>query len=82
MQKQINKKIILYLFIFILLGTLSNKNLLKDSLKKNYNLEIISLSNFDDEEIINMIMIKITVIMVTIMTMLIRRPNSGRKSAG
>tara|TARA_B100000902_G_scaffold383373_1_gene422155 strand:+ start:339 stop:1010 length:672 start_codon:yes stop_codon:yes gene_type:complete len=52
MQKQINKKIILYLFIFILLGTLSNKNLLKDSLKKNYNLEIISLSNFDDEEII------------------------------
>ena len=52
MQKQINKKIILYLFILILLGTLSNKNLLKDSLKKNYNLEIISLSNFDDEEII------------------------------
>ena len=52
MQKQINKKIILYLFIFILLGTLSNKNLLKDSLKKNYNLEIISFSNFDDEEII------------------------------
>ena len=52
MQKQINKKIILFLFIFILLGTLSNKNLLKDSLKKNYNLEIISLSNFDDEEII------------------------------
>ena len=52
MQKQINKKLILYLFIFILLGTLSNKNLLKDSFKKNYNLEIISLSNFDDEEII------------------------------
>tara|TARA_B100001093_G_scaffold440384_1_gene440876 strand:+ start:846 stop:1517 length:672 start_codon:yes stop_codon:yes gene_type:complete len=52
MQKQISKKIIFYLFILILLVTLNNKNLLKLSFKENYNLNIISLSDFDDEEIV------------------------------
>ncbi len=52
MQKQISKKIIFYLFILILLGTLNNKSLSKLSSKENYNFKIISLSDFNDEEII------------------------------
>ena len=52
MQKQISKKIIFYLFILILLGTLNNKNLLKVKFNKDYNFKIISLSDFDDKEII------------------------------
>ena len=52
MQRQISKKILFYLFILILLGTLNNKTLLKFSSKENYNFKIISLSDFDDEEIV------------------------------
>ena len=52
MQRQISKKILFYLFILILLGTLNNKTLLKFSSKENYNFKIISLSDFNDDEII------------------------------
>ena len=52
MQKQISKKIIFYLLILVLLGTLNNKNLLKLSSKKNYYFRIISSSDFDDGEIV------------------------------
>ena len=52
MQKLVSKKIIFYLFILILLGTINNKSLFKLSSKENYNLKIISLSDFDDGEII------------------------------
>ena len=52
MQKQISKKIIFYLFIFILLGTLNNKNLFEIKFNKDYDFKITSLSDFDDREII------------------------------
>ena len=53
MQKRISKKILLYLFILLLLGTPNNKEFSKIYLNKNYNFEISSLSEFDDSEIVN-----------------------------
>ena len=52
MQKQISKKIFLYLFIFLFLGTPNNKMLLELSIKDSNGFEILSLSKFDDIEII------------------------------
>ncbi len=52
MQRQISKKIFLYLFIFLFLGTPSNKMLLELNIKKNDGFEISSLSKFDDIEIV------------------------------
>ena len=53
MQIQISRKIIFYLFILLLLGTLNNKEILKLNLIKTNNFKITSLSNFDDTEIVN-----------------------------
>ena len=52
MQKQISKKIFLYLFIFLFLGTPNNKMLLELSIKDSNGFEILSLSKFDDMEIV------------------------------
>ena len=52
MQKQISKKIFLYLFIFLFLGTPSNKMLLELNIKNSIGFEISSLSKFDDIEIV------------------------------
>ena len=53
MQKQISKKIFLYLFIFLFLGTPNNKMLLELNIKNSNGFEILSLSKFDDIEIVN-----------------------------
>lgn len=53
MQKQISKKIFLYLFIFLFLGTPNNKMLLELNIKNSNGFEISSLSKFDDIEIVN-----------------------------
>tara|TARA_B100001059_G_scaffold54097_1_gene48589 strand:- start:1609 stop:2277 length:669 start_codon:yes stop_codon:yes gene_type:complete len=43
MPQQINKKILLYIFLFIILGTLNNKNFNKFSLPKIKNIKIYGL---------------------------------------
>ena len=43
MPQQINKKILLYIFLFIILGTLNNKNFNKFSLPKIENIKIYGL---------------------------------------
>ena len=53
MQIQTSKKIILYLFVLLLLGTPVNKNFFKINLKKFNNFEISSSSKFNDIDIIN-----------------------------
>ncbi len=53
MQKQISKKIFLYLFIFLFLSTTNNKMLLDLNIKNSKGFEISSLSEFDDIGIIN-----------------------------
>ncbi len=53
MQKRISKQILLYLFILILLGTPNNKEIFENYFNKNYSFEILSLSDFDDTEIVN-----------------------------
>lgn len=53
MQKQISKKIFLYLFIFLFLSTTNNKMLLDLNTKNSKGFEISSLSEFDDIGIIN-----------------------------
>ena len=53
MQKRISKRILLYLFILLLLGTPNNKELFEIYFNKNHNFEILSLSDFDDTEIVN-----------------------------
>ena len=53
MQKLISKKILLYLFILLILGTPNNREFLELRFNKNYNFEIFSLSEFNDSEILN-----------------------------
>ena len=53
MQKRISKKILLYLFILLLLGTPNNKEFSKIYSNKSYSFEISSSSEFDDSEIVN-----------------------------
>ena len=53
MQKRISKKILLYLFILLILGTPNNREFLELRFNKNYNFEIFSLSEFNDSEIVN-----------------------------
>ena len=52
MQKRISKKILLYVFILLFLGTPHNKQILQSYLIKDYSFEIFSLSQFNDTEII------------------------------
>ena len=52
MPQQISKKILIYLFIFLILGTFNNKNFLRFNLIINQDFEIIDLSEFSDNKII------------------------------
>ena len=52
MREQVSKKIFLYLFIFLFLGTPNNKMLLELNIKDSNGFEISSLSKFDDKEIV------------------------------
>jgi len=49
MPQQINKKIIFYFFLFIILGTFNNKNLDPFTLPKIESLKIYGLEKIDDE---------------------------------
>tara|TARA_B100000287_G_C20436124_1_gene703635 strand:- start:27 stop:698 length:672 start_codon:yes stop_codon:yes gene_type:complete len=51
MHRQISKKIIIYLFIFISLTTLSNINLLKSNFLLINSFEVIGLNEFEKNEI-------------------------------
>ena len=53
MQIRTSKKIILYLFVLLVLGTPINNNFFEKSLNKFNNFEISSLSEFNDRQIIN-----------------------------
>ena len=53
MQTRTSKKIILYLFVLLLLGTPINNNFFEKSLNKFNKFEISSLSEFNDREIID-----------------------------
>ncbi len=52
MPQQISKKILIYLFIFLILGTFNNKNFSRFNLIINQDFEIIDLSEFSDNKII------------------------------
>ena len=52
MPQRISKKILIYLFIFLILGTFNNKNFLRFNLIINQDFEIIDLSEFSDNKII------------------------------
>tara|TARA_B100001057_G_scaffold466209_1_gene523101 strand:+ start:928 stop:1599 length:672 start_codon:yes stop_codon:yes gene_type:complete len=52
MQISISKKVLLYLLILLLLCSINNKEFLGFNLKNKNNLKIISLSNFNDREIL------------------------------
>ena len=53
MQIQTSKKIVLYLFVLLLLGTPTNKNFFEINLNKFNKFEILSSSKFNDRDIIN-----------------------------
>ena len=48
-----NKKILIYLFLFILLGTISNKNLNKFEIPKINKINIIGLSDEENSKLLN-----------------------------
>ena len=50
MPQQINRKILLYFFLFIILGTLNNKNLSKLKFPKIDTIEIEGLEKKDNSE--------------------------------
>jgi cell division protein FtsQ len=52
MHQQINKKIFFYLFVFILLGTLNNKNLAKLEFPKVNKIEVSGLDKENDIDIL------------------------------
>jgi len=51
MHQQISKKICIYLFIFFLLGTFSNKNFLQFSFPKIDSFEVIGLNKIESDQI-------------------------------
>ena len=51
--QQKNKKILIFLFLFILLGTISNKNLNKFEIPKINNVTITGLSDEDNSKLLN-----------------------------
>ena len=53
MHQSRGKKIFIYFFLFIIIGTLNNKNLSKISLTKINNIEVTGLSNKINDELIN-----------------------------
>ena len=52
MHQQISKKIIIYLFILLILGTFNNKNISKLYSKDNYGFNIVDQSEFNEDNII------------------------------
>ena len=52
MHQQISKKIIIYLFILLILGTFNNKNISKLYSKDNYDFNIVDQSEFNEDNII------------------------------
>ena len=50
MHQQISKKIVIYLFLFILLVTINNTNFLKLNFLQINNLNISGLSSFEEEQ--------------------------------
>tara|TARA_B100000424_G_C22921108_1_gene490088 strand:- start:374 stop:1042 length:669 start_codon:yes stop_codon:yes gene_type:complete len=53
MPQRISKKILIYLFVFLILGTFNNKNFLEFNSIINQDFEIDDLSEFSDDKIIN-----------------------------
>ena len=53
MPQQKNKKIIIYLFLFILLGTISNENLKKFEIPRINKVNITGLSDEDNSKLLN-----------------------------
>ena len=53
MPQQKNKKILIYLFLFVLLGTISNKNLNKFEIPKIDKVKITGLSDEDNSKLLN-----------------------------
>ena len=53
MLLQKNKKIILYLFLFIIIGTLNNKNLRSENFLKDININVTGLDEISKTELIN-----------------------------
>ena len=53
MPKLKNNKILIYLFLFILLGTISNKNLNKFEIPKINKIKIIGLSDEENSKLLN-----------------------------
>ena len=51
MHQQISKKIYIYLFIFFLLGTLNNKNILQLSLLKKNSFDVFGLTETENNKI-------------------------------
>jgi Cell division septal protein len=52
MHQQISKKIIIYLFIFLILGTFNNKKISKLYLNDNFDFSIVDQSEFNEDNII------------------------------
>ena len=52
MHQQISKKIIIYLFVFLILGTINNKKISKLYSKDNYVFNIVDQSKFNEDNII------------------------------
>ena len=52
MHQQISKKIIIYLFTLLILGTFNNKNILKLYSKDNFDFNIVDQSEFNEDNII------------------------------
>ncbi len=53
MLLQKNKKIILYLFLFIIIGTLNNRNLKNENFLKDININVTGLDEISNTELIN-----------------------------
>ena len=53
MPLQKNKKIILYIFLFIIIGTLNNRNLRNENFLKDININVTGLDEISNTELIN-----------------------------
>ena len=53
MRQQKNRKVLVYFFLFFLLGTISNKDLNKFEIPKINEIKIIGLSDKDNSELLN-----------------------------
>ena len=53
MLLQKNKKIILYLFLFLIIGTLNNRNLTNENFLKDININVTGLDEISNIELIN-----------------------------